>query len=143
MRTRRTALVLVISMLAGLASVLTSAAPAVAAPQGFSLDLVEGELLIRDAEEPYALEHPTTISGQHDTGDGGSGAITSGAFTSPPISFETEALGLRVFVDAAFSQVSPGSGTGSIDADGNVAFRTDLTVDLHIEITDPPDIIQE
>ena len=142
-RTRRTAIVLVTSMLVGLASALSSASPAAATPQPFSLDLVEGELLIRDAEEPSSLGQPTTISGQHDTGDGGTGAITAGAFASPPISFVTEALGQQVFVDAAFSQVSPGSGTGSIDADGNVAFRTELTVDLHIEVNDPPDIIQE
>ena len=38
-----------------------------------------GELLIRGADEPYALESPTTISGTHDTGEGGSGEDRSQA----------------------------------------------------------------
>jgi hypothetical protein len=140
---RRTAIVLVTSLLVGLASALTSAAPVAATPQPFELDMVEGELFIRDAEEPSALEQPTSISGQHDTGDGGTGAVTAGTFTSPPISFETEAVGQPVFVDAAFSQVTPASGTGSIDAEGNVSFQTTLTVDLHIEVNNPPALVQE
>ncbi len=139
-RTRRTAIVLVVSMLVGLASALTTPVPAGAAPQGFELDMVEGELLIRDAEEPYALAQPTTIEGQVDDE---TGVVTAGSFTSPPISFETEALGQPVFVDATFSEVDPGSGTGSIDAEGNVSFSTALTVDLHIEVNNPPALVQE
>lgn len=142
-RTRRAAVALASAILATGAWALGPPSPAGAAPQPFQLDLVEGELQIRDAEEPYALGQPTTIGGQHDTGDGGTGAVTAGTFSSPPISFETEALGQPVFVDATFSQVSPGTGTGSIDAEGNVAFRTQLTVDLHIEVNDPPILVQE
>ncbi len=143
-RSRRpVAVVAIVAMLVGLVSALTGASPAAAANQPFTLDLVEGELLIRDAEEALVLEQPTVITGQHDTGLDGDGAVSGGTFTSPTISFETEALGQPVFVDATFSQVTPGSGTGSIDSDGNVSFRTSITVDLHIEVNNPPVLVQE
>ncbi len=143
-KTRRsTAIALIVAMVVGVLGVLATGLPVAAAPQPFALDLVEGALLVRDAEEPYALGQPTRIAGQHDTGDDGAGTVTQGTFSSPTISFETQAEGQDVFVDATFSQITPASGTGSIDADGNVSFRTDVTVDLHLEINDPPSLVQE
>lgn len=126
---------LVLLPVAATASGAQAASPR--AIQPLELTMTEGELLIRDAEEPYALEQPTTITGSHDTGPGGSGAVTGGTLSTPTISFETVALGLPVFVDATFTQVAPGTGTGVIDADGNVTFSTSLTVDLDIEVGDP------
>ncbi|HYI62563.1 MAG TPA: Ig-like domain repeat protein [Acidimicrobiales bacterium] len=103
--------------------------------EAFSLSLVEGELLIRDADEPYALENPTSIAGTVDGGAGGTGAITGADFTTPTVSFEQEALGLPVKIDATFTPVAATSSTGSIDAEGNVLFQTALTVDLHIDVS--------
>ncbi|HYI62122.1 MAG TPA: DUF4214 domain-containing protein [Acidimicrobiales bacterium] len=118
-----------------------SGQPRVAEP--FELSMVEGELRIRDAEEPLALEQPTTLTGSYDTGDEGTGAISGATFSTPVVSFETEAQGFPVFVDAAFSQVTPGSGTGGIDPDGNVVLNTALTATLDIEVGSPPLIVAE
>ncbi len=107
--------------------------------QPFELGLTQGSLLINGAAESYALTTPTTIKGDHDTGDvvdgvAPTGAVTNGTLTTPVISFETVALNLPVFVDATLTQVTPGAGTGVIDADGNVQFRTSMKVRLDIEV---------
>ncbi len=89
---------------------------------------------------------PTTISGDHDTGDvvdgvAPTGALTNGDLTTPVITFETVALGLPVFVDATLTQVTPDMGTGVIDSDGNMRFATSMSVRLDIEVG-VPTIIQ-
>ncbi|HEX7131264.1 MAG TPA: Ig-like domain repeat protein [Iamia sp.] len=124
-----------VAILATLLLVPASASPVGAAVQPFSLAMTEGALLLRAGEEPLALEQPTTITGQHDTGDGGTGAVTDVELSTPPIEFQTVALGIDVFVTASFSSVAPG--TGSIDSDGNVSLRADLRVDLEIRLSSP------
>ncbi|HMJ78575.1 MAG TPA: Ig-like domain repeat protein, partial [Iamia sp.] len=136
-RSRTIAIVMSVAMFVGVGAVVTSAGPVGAAVQPFSLAMTEGTLRVRAAEDALALESPTTITGQHDTGDGGTGAVTGGDLSTPTIGFQTVAAGLDVFVDASFSSVAPGNGTGSIDADGNVSFRTDVRVDLDLRIGNP------
>ncbi len=150
-RTAKTAAAFMAGVMA-LVLLPTLASPVSAAPDGgagaprtnqpFQLALTQGSLLIRDAEESYSLATPTIISGQHDTGDvvGGvvpTGAVTEGVLTTPTITFETVALGLPVFVDAILQQVTPASGTGSIDSKGNVQFKTSMSVRLEIEVGTP------
>lgn len=143
-RTARMATALVAGVLAlvlfPLAAPPTAAADPDGAPraiQPFTLDMVEGGLRLRGAEEPYAIENPTRIAGNVDTGDDGTGAISGATFTTPRISFQqeiTDPVVATVFIDADFAQVTPGSGAGSIDSEGNVLFQTALKVDLHIEV---------
>lgn len=103
-------------------------------PEAFTLNMVEGELLIRDAEEPYALTNPTSISGTNETD---TGSITGGSFSTPQVSIRrdiTSPLVASVFIDADFAQVAPNSAIGTVDHEGVMTVQTSLTVDLHIEV---------
>jgi len=103
-----------------------------------SLSLVDGQILLRDAEEPRALEQPTTIAGTYDTGLGGTGVISGATFSTPTLSIEqdiTSPLVETAYIDASFTQV--GAITGSITPEGAVLVNVDVRVDLHIEIGDP------
>lgn len=109
--------------------------PASAAdPKPFSFSLVEGELLLRGAEEPYALTNsptPTTISGTNDPDDG----VLSGVqFSTPTVETvrEVPEYNTTAEIDAAFSMVQPG--TGSINPNGDITVQLKLNVDLHIVV---------
>lgn len=137
-RSRRpVSVIAILAMLVGLVTALTAAPPAGAALQPFTLTMTEGELQVQAAEDPLPLSQPTTITGQHDTGDDGTGAVTGGDLSTPPISFETTASGIQVFVTAHFAPVTPGSGTGSIDSSGNVSFASGVRVDLDLRLNSP------
>lgn len=92
-----------------------------------------GELLIRDADEAFLLASPTAVSG---TIDDDTGVVTGLDLTTPQISFEqpVEGTSLVAFVDASFSQVSPGSGSGTLGPDGSLTLSSSLRVDLHVEV---------
>ncbi|HEU5152227.1 MAG TPA: Ig-like domain repeat protein [Iamia sp.] len=109
----------------------TSPLPAAAAPTALDLAMVpgSGELLIRDAEEAYPLESPTSVTGTIDAG-----VIGGTTLTTPEISFAQEVLGglATAYVDASFTQVSPGSGV--LSTDGDLSLTVTLRADLHIEV---------
>ncbi|HYI61653.1 MAG TPA: Ig-like domain repeat protein [Acidimicrobiales bacterium] len=93
-----------------------------------------GTLQIHDADEPYALTAPTEFAGEVDDQ---TGVISDGTFSTPTVSFEQEIttpLRATVFIDATFSEVTPGTVTGSVDPDGNLLLQASLTVDLDIEV---------
>lgn len=146
MMIRRRTTRMVTALLAGVMALVlvpvVASAPAGAAPQGFSLEMPEGGgiLQIRDAEDPYALEVPTTLEG---TVDDETGAISGGTLSTPPVSFETESQGFPVFVDATFSEVSPGPVSGTLGSDGGMVVQDSLTVDLHIEVGEPAFIVAD
>ena len=145
MRRRICSLLGVLSLLAGLG--VTSAVaptPAGAAPVGITLDMVAGGgiLQLRDAE-PYSLATPTKITGSQDDVTKNLSGLE---FETPEVNIErhiTSPLQATVFIDATFSQVTPG--TGTVDPDGNMTIQSSLAVDLHIEVipdgaTDPINI---
>lgn len=104
--------------------------PASAAdPEQFSLGLVEGELLLRGAEEPYALTNPTSISGTNTDG-----ALTGVNFSTPVVKTERAVpeYNTTAKIDAAFSMVQPGVGT--INTNGDITVQLKLAVDLHIVV---------
>lgn len=130
-RTARLAATFLVGVMAAVVMPLALTAAPAAAEEQFTLDLVEGELVLRDSE-PYVLESPTTLSGTNTDGQ-----LTGVTFATPQISIQqeiTDPVTATVFIDADFAQVTPGSGTGSIDSDGNVLIQTALKVDLHIEV---------
>jgi len=109
--------------------------PRVAEP--FELELIEGELLIRDADEAYALENLTSISGTNNTDNG---AITGGSFTTPQVNLRqdiTSPIPASVFIDADFALVNPNSGIGSITSDGFMTFQASVRVNLHVDVQPP------
>lgn len=148
---RMTTVVVVVVLVAALAAPV-AASPArqgsgtrvqAGTAQAFSLSMVTGQVNISGAAAPLALKQPTTLSGNLDTGDGGTGAVSGGRLSTPTISFSTTAAGAPVDVDATFSQTTAGSGTGSVDAAGNVAFNTSLKAQLRLEIGGPDGLIQD
>lgn len=113
--------------------VAASPSPVGAAPTGLELEMVEGggTLTLRGAE-PFALSSPTTVTG---TADDETGALSGLALTTPVVSIErkiTSPIRATAYIDATFSQVSPGSGT--VDSDGNLVAQLDVAVDLDIEV---------
>lgn len=118
----------------------TAATPAQAAEEAFSLEMLPGggQLLLRDTEEPFELATPTTVSGSVETE---TGVISNGSFSTPTVSGEiqiTEPLAATVFIDAGFSEVTPGTASGFVNSDGTMVIEASMTVDLHIEVGDPP-----
>ncbi|HEX7133420.1 MAG TPA: DUF4214 domain-containing protein [Iamia sp.] len=100
----------------------------------------EGLLELRDAEDPFALESPTTVSG---TVDDDTGAITGTTFVTPTVEFDLPVLdgALTANVEATITEVSPGTSTGSVtrvvDSEpplADVSLQTSVTVDLHIVV---------
>jgi len=126
---------------------LTLPTPALAEDLPVELDLVSGQLNIRDGEEPADLAAPTTFDA---TIDNETGQITGGNFSAAPLSFEfdiTDPIPARIYVDAIFTQLTPGAATGQVTEithteDGEpetaeVAMNVDVRVDLHIEVGKP------
>lgn len=106
------------------------AAPASAAfTEEFELELVEGELLLRGAEEPHAMEGPTTLSGTNEDGN-----LTDIDFETPVVHVVREVPEFNTVaeIDAEFSMLSPGTGTFS--EDGQLTVNLSLAVDLHIVV---------
>ncbi len=90
--------------------------------------------MVRDADEPYAMENPTSVSGTIDTGNG---AITGGSLATPQVNLRqdiTNPIPASVFIDADFSLVSPDSAVGSITWDGLMTFQASVRVNLHIDV---------
>jgi len=118
------------------AGLAPTSGPAPRATENFSLSLAEGDLLIRGADEPYALDADTTLTGTADTE---TGAITGAALNTPTVTFTRDIdtpLHARVYIDADFTMATPA--TGAIDPAGNFVVTARLTVDLHVEVG-PPD----
>jgi hypothetical protein len=139
-RPLKAALAALLALLAVLVP-LTLPTPAAAVPLPMELDLVTGQLNIRDSEEPAGLEVPTTFDA---TVDNANGQVTAGTFSAAPLEFQfdiTEPVVATVFVDAEFNQITPGSATGAIqkvsNTEANVSANVDVRVDLHIEVGDP------
>jgi len=90
-----------------------------------------GQLVLRDAEEPFLLESPTTITGTQDAG-----VISGAAFSTPTISFDllVESFDVTAHIDATITEVNPGTATGTVDPDGNVSLSTMVTVDLRVRV---------
>ncbi len=137
----RRPLAILVAALTGLTGVFVVAGgvavaplPAGAAPQPLELEMEAGSgiLQIRDAEEAYELETPTTLTG---TIDDGTGLITGADLDTPDIYFEQpiEGLPFNARVTASFSPVTPGSTTGQFNAE-ELSLQTSLKVDLHIEV---------
>jgi hypothetical protein len=103
--------------------------PASAAPEAFSLGLVNGQLLLRGAEAPYALTNPTSISGTNNDG-----ALSGVTFSTPVVKTERAVpeYNTTAKIDAAFSMVQPA--TGTVAADGSMSIQLKLAVDLHIVV---------
>ncbi|HYI61659.1 MAG TPA: Ig-like domain repeat protein [Acidimicrobiales bacterium] len=96
------------------------------------MSLAEGDLLVRGAEDPYALSTDTTLTGTSDTE---TGAITAATLDVPTVSFTrdiTTPLAARVYIDANFTMAAPA--VGAIDPAGNVVVTARLTVHLHVEV---------
>lgn len=130
------------AVLASLLGTLCLALPLVvgtvaeAAPQAMSLALVEGELSLRDSEEPAQLATPTTLVGNVDDA---TGALT-GSLAIAPLEFSfdiTSPIAATVFVDASFSELTPGSTFGSVNKQGDVTVSASVKVDLHVEVGSP------
>jgi len=140
-----------------LATPTASAAPSGSgtprAAKSFTLSMVEGEgtLTLRGGE-PRQLENPTSVSGTVDAADPealdtGTGAVTNGSFTTPEMHIQQrltappDPVTATVYIDATFTQVTPGNLTGTVDAEGTVTLSTALRVDLHVEVGRNPTLI--
>lgn len=106
--------------------------PASAAPQPFTLNMVEGggQLKLASAAEPFAMENPTSFTG---TIDDATGAMSGLTFATPPINFQQEASGLQVDITARFTLLSA-SGNG--DGLGNVNINAAVKLDIHLDVGD-------
>jgi hypothetical protein len=119
------------AVLLGLATfgVLTTAAPPVGADSGIDLSMVSGEIVFRDSEDPVELATPTTFTGDADP----SGAITSGSFTTPGLTFEVPlfpGLGLTTVVEAELPEpFAAGSVTGDL-----VELTLQTTMAMHVDL---------
>lgn len=127
------ALVAALTALSGIVVGVMTPLPAAAAPVPLDMEMVadSGELLVRDAEEPFLLESPTRVTGTIDTDQ-----ISGATLTTPTISFQQPVAGgaLTADVDVAFSQVTPGSATGTLGPDGAFTLQTALRADIHVEV---------
>lgn len=139
-------LTIVLTAIVGVVAV-PAVAPAGAVATGFEVTVPAGEgvLQIRDADEAQQLASPTKISG---TVDDETGVISGATLSTPPVNFDTVALGLPVDVTATFTQVTPGGGTGLVtatppaapdgeDQKGQVTMRDSVKVDLVLKIGNP------
>ncbi|HYI60341.1 MAG TPA: Ig-like domain repeat protein [Acidimicrobiales bacterium] len=122
-----------------------ASAPAGAVAQEMELAMVPGggTLVLRDSEEPAQLGSPTTLTG---TIDDANGALTGGVFTTPTVEYQfdiTSPVPGTVYVDATFSEVAPGTVTGSLDDEGNFSVEMMVKADLHIELNSPPALLAD
>ncbi|MGH8951046.1 MAG: Ig-like domain-containing protein, partial [Acidimicrobiia bacterium] len=113
-----------------------------AAVEDFTLTTVDGggTLQLRGFE-PHEMETPTTLTGSLDTE---TGIITDGVFSTPTVSIQqeiTDPVEATVFIDAVFSGAAPA--TGSVDPQGQVVIEAPMTVDLHVEVGDPPFLVND
>ena len=108
------------------------------------LALESGTLNLRGSEEPASLTGPLTLVGQVDEF---TGAISAASFSAATQSFEfqiTDPIPEWVYVDATFSEVVPGSVSGSVSKVtdsaglGKVDINLSLQVDLDINVGNPP-----
>lgn len=140
----RAVLAAIIGLLALGLPLAAAPTPAGAAPQDLDLAMPAGGglLTLRGQDEPTELEQPTTLVGSVDDL---TGALT-GTLAMAPLSFSfdiTSPIPATVYVDAAFSEVTAGSATGTVtkvagsDGLGNVVVDAVVKVGLHIEVGRP------
>jgi hypothetical protein len=147
-RTFKAALAALLGLLA-LGLPLAPAPAGAALTKGIDLALVPGTgvLNLRDAEEPGVLQTPTTVTGAMAV-DEQTGAISGASLNIAPMSFEfdiTTPVDERVYVDAVFTEVTPGTVTGKVtklgDNQATLTLRASVRVDLHVEVRRPNPMI--
>ena len=145
-RRYKAALAALIGLVAVMAP-LATAAPAGSAQGQITLAMQSGILDLRGSDTaPAELEQPTTITGPTSVNDT-TGAISGASLAVAPLEFQfdiTTPIDATVFVDAVFTEVTPGTVTGTVKKDPNndnlatLTVKTSVKVDLHIEVNDPP-----
>jgi hypothetical protein len=124
---------------------LATAAPAGAAEQGaIALTMQSGVLDLRGSDtQPAELKTPTTITGPTSV-NVATGAITGASLAVAPLDFQfdiTTPINATVYVNAVFSEVNPGTVTGTVTKqgpnEGKVTIKSSVKVDLHIEVSRP------
>ncbi len=119
-----------LATLLALVGLFVAAPPASAAPQSFTLNMVEGggQLKLASSAEPFVMQNPTSVTG---TIDDATGVMTGLNFSTPNINFQQEASGLNVDITAKFTTISA---TGNGDGLGNVTVNARVKLDIHLNI---------
>lgn len=135
LRRGRTA-ALVLAMTTGAAPVIAVTGTAHAdGPQSFGMAMVSdtGSLMIGGQEPGQKLKDPTSINGTYDEA---TGQLSNVSFTSPAVTFEqrvTQPIPLTLTITETLIQRDPGSGTGTLDEDGNLTLDLDFALRVQID----------